>query len=85
MHFRVQFFVLRFSRDHHVRHHLPPHGNFLSHFVRRPTSAFHFPTPFALHVDGFLTVFGNALFKRIPVCCGLSLGHPVTYPRITFL
>ena len=71
-------FFLRFSRYHHIRDHLPPYGNFLSHFVRRPTSAFHCPTHFALHV-------GNVLVKHIPVLLwpvSWSPCYPPTYTLV---
>ena len=69
IHFLFPVLVLRLSRCHQIRDHLPPNGNFLTHLVRRPTSPFHFP----------------ALAKHVQVLCGLSLGHhPVTFPRASF-
>ena len=76
IHFRFPVLVLRFLKFFDISNSLslPPEGNFLSHLVWRPISAFHFPTYFALDVESFLTLFGNALAKHVWFCCGLSPG-----------
>ena len=84
IHFRFPVLVLRLSRCHQIRDHLPPNGNFLSHLVRRPTSPFHFSTSLRFT----LKAFGHCLVMLWPnmllVLCGLSLDHPVAFPRTFF-